>query len=152
MHSPPFLRVIVTVKALLVITVYALDLPMNIAFVICILVLIQVLSSRIFRTIKMGTDHLEKISLTGFGTGMKFATEKNVSSVIDDASESTGASSNTRTITITRLDPQMNEIELIGTASGESFNVSERTEVKSTGFHDESAKEGTLYENHPWMV
>ena len=97
----------------------------------------------------MGTDRFEKHSLTKYGTGMKFATRTNVSSVTDETSSDPGY---THTITIARLDSDMNQVENGGTLSGGNFNISERIDVKSNAFHDESAKEGALYDNHPWIV
>ncbi|KAF9563004.1 hypothetical protein CPC08DRAFT_687120 [Agrocybe pediades] len=74
--SQLYFLMIVATKAFLVYTVHSLRPPMSVMYIICHLVLVNILSGRIFRTVKMNSDRWERplsAVIGAGGGGMDFA-------------------------------------------------------------------------------
>ncbi|KAF4620507.1 hypothetical protein D9613_000987 [Agrocybe pediades] len=74
--SQLYFLMIVATKAFLVYTVHSLKPPMSVMYIICHLVLVNILSGRIFRTVKMNSDRWERplsAVIGAGGGGMDFA-------------------------------------------------------------------------------
>ncbi|KAF4609587.1 hypothetical protein D9613_012278 [Agrocybe pediades] len=79
--SQLYFLIIVCTKAFLVYTTRNLSPPMNVMYVICHLVLVNTLSGRIFRTIKMNCDRWERPLEPDIGPGMDFAANSSFGAV-----------------------------------------------------------------------
>ncbi|KAF9560828.1 hypothetical protein CPC08DRAFT_462642 [Agrocybe pediades] len=132
-------------KVLLVFTVHLWTAPRSVMFFICHLVLANILSGRIFRTIKMNYDRVDGPSLSEVKTSLVFAGNPNLGT--RRSTQITFPSSKD----VVRSDEEDSEMEKgvfhkscarLDVALGESI------EVKWRAFLDESAKEGSLHAKH----
>ncbi|KAF9563003.1 hypothetical protein CPC08DRAFT_761139 [Agrocybe pediades] len=71
--SQLYFLVIIGMKAFLVYSVYRLKPPTSVMSIICLLVMINILSARLFRTIKMNGECWERPLSPGIGSKMQFA-------------------------------------------------------------------------------